>query len=77
MPCSRALSQLQQLEAKANQYRRSDQVQKLLDCQFLIGKLDEEFKKKPELALNLIDRSLRKGHKPGIVINDSGSTPLF
>ena len=26
IPCSRALSQLQQLEAKANQYRRSDQV---------------------------------------------------
>ena len=37
-----------------------------------LGKLDEEFKKKPELALNLIDRSLRKGHKPGIVIIDSG-----
>ena len=31
-----------------------------------------EFSKKPELALSLIDQSLRRGYKPGIVIIDSG-----
>ena len=36
------------------------------------GKLDPEFSKKPELALSLIDRSLRRGDKPGIVLIDSG-----
>ena len=36
------------------------------------GKKDSEFKKKPELALELIDKSLDKGYKPGIVIIDSG-----
>lgn len=36
------------------------------------GKKDSGFKKKPELALELIDKSLEKGYKPGIVIIDSG-----
>ncbi|HEY9295453.1 MAG TPA: IS701 family transposase [Phormidium sp.] len=36
------------------------------------GKKDKEFKKKPELALNLIDRSLVRGYRPGIVLIDAG-----
>ncbi len=36
------------------------------------GKKDQEFKKKPELALELIDKSLRRGSRPGIVLIDSG-----
>ncbi|MGH2413794.1 MAG: IS701 family transposase [Microcystaceae cyanobacterium] len=36
------------------------------------GKKDEEFKKKPELALLLIDRSLARGEPPGIVLIDAG-----
>jgi DDE superfamily endonuclease len=36
------------------------------------GKEDEEFKKKPEIALELIQKSLDRGHKPGIVIIDAG-----
>lgn len=36
------------------------------------GKKDIEFKKKPELALELIDRSLMKGYRPGIVLIDAG-----
>ena len=36
------------------------------------GKKDSGFKKKPDLALELIDKSLDKGYKPGIVIIDSG-----
>ena len=36
------------------------------------GKKDPEFKKKPELALSLIDRSLKKGYRPGIILIDSG-----
>ena len=36
------------------------------------GKKDPEFKKKPELALELIDKSLKRGYKPGIVLIDSG-----
>jgi hypothetical protein len=36
------------------------------------GKKDQEFKKKPELALELIDRSLKRGCFPGIVLIDSG-----
>ena len=36
------------------------------------GKKDPEFKKKPEYALSLIDRSLKKGYRPGIVLIDSG-----
>lgn len=35
------------------------------------GKKDPEFKKKPELALNLINRSLERGYRPGIVLIDS------
>ena len=36
------------------------------------GKKDLEFKKKPELALALIDRSLQRGYRPGIVVIDAG-----
>ena len=36
------------------------------------GKKDLEFKKKPELALTLIDRSLSRGYRPGIVLIDAG-----
>ena len=36
------------------------------------GKKDIEFKKKPELALALIDRSLHRGYRPGIVVIDAG-----
>jgi len=37
-----------------------------------LGRKDSEFKKKPDLALNLIDKTLDRGYKPGIVIIDSG-----
>jgi len=36
------------------------------------GKKDPEFKKKPELAIELIDRSLERGYRPGIILIDSG-----
>jgi len=36
------------------------------------GKKDQEFKKKPELALELIDKSVKRGYRPGIVLIDSG-----
>jgi SRSO17 transposase len=36
------------------------------------GKKDIEFKKKPELALELIERSLMRGYRPGIVLIDAG-----
>ncbi len=36
------------------------------------GKKDSNFQKKPELALALIDKSKRRGYRPGIVIIDSG-----
>ena len=36
------------------------------------GKNDPEFKKKPELALELIDKSVGRGYRPGIVLIDSG-----
>ena len=36
------------------------------------GKDDEEFKKKPELALELIDKCLNKGQRPGMVLLDGG-----
>ena len=36
------------------------------------GKKDIEFKKKLELALALIDRSLERGYRPGIVLIDAG-----
>jgi SRSO17 transposase len=35
------------------------------------GKKDREFKKKPTLALELIDKSLNRGYRPGIVLIDS------
>ena len=37
-----------------------------------LGKKDQLFKKKPELALELIDKSLERGYRPGIVLIDSG-----
>ncbi len=36
------------------------------------GKKDEEFKKKPELALELIDQSLGRGYQPEIILVDAG-----
>lgn len=36
------------------------------------GKDDEEFKKKPELALELIDKCLNKGQRSGMVLLDGG-----
>ncbi|MDJ0743562.1 MAG: IS701 family transposase [Xenococcaceae cyanobacterium MO_167.B27] len=36
------------------------------------GKKDPKFKKKPELALELIDKSLKRDYRPGIVLIDSG-----
>jgi DDE superfamily endonuclease len=36
------------------------------------GKKDEQFKKKPSLGIELIDRSLKRGYRPGIVLIDSG-----
>ncbi|WP_156090734.1 transposase, partial [Planktothrix paucivesiculata] len=37
-----------------------------------LGKADPEFKKKPEIALELIERSLDRGYRPGIVLTDAG-----
>lgn len=36
------------------------------------GKKDSEFRKKPELALELIDRCKQRGYRPGIVVIDAG-----
>jgi len=36
------------------------------------GKEDEEFEKKPELAIKLIERSLARGYRPEIVLVDAG-----
>ena len=36
------------------------------------GKKDPNFQKKPELALKLIDKSIGRGYRPGIVLIDSG-----
>jgi SRSO17 transposase len=36
------------------------------------GKEDPEFKKKPDIALALIDKSLERGYRPGIVLIDGG-----
>lgn len=36
------------------------------------GKTDPEFKKKPEIARDLIDKSLARGYRPGIVLIDAG-----
>ncbi|NEO79692.1 MAG: transposase [Moorea sp. SIO4G3] len=37
-----------------------------------LGKKDEEFQKKPDLGIELIDRSLARGYRPGIVLIDAG-----
>jgi SRSO17 transposase len=37
-----------------------------------LGKKDQEFQKKPEIALSLIDKSLNRGYIPGIVLIDGG-----
>lgn len=36
------------------------------------GKQDSEFKKKPELAIKLIDKTIKRKYQPGIVIIDAG-----
>ena len=36
------------------------------------GNADPEFKKKPEIARDLIDQSLARGYRPGIVLIDAG-----
>ena len=36
------------------------------------GKKDPDFLKKPEIALNLIDKTLKRKYRPGIVIIDPG-----
>lgn len=36
------------------------------------GKDDPEFVKKPDLAMNLIEKCLKRGHRPKIVLIDSG-----
>lgn len=36
------------------------------------GKIDAGFEQKPELAIKLIDLTLKRGHQPGIVIVDAG-----
>lgn len=36
------------------------------------GKKDPNFRKKPEIALELIERSLKRGYRPGIVLIDAG-----
>ncbi len=36
------------------------------------GKADPEFKKKPEITLELINRTLERGYRPGIVLSDVG-----
>jgi len=36
------------------------------------GNADPEFKKKPEIARDLIDQSLARGYQPGIVLVDAG-----
>jgi SRSO17 transposase len=36
------------------------------------GKDDPEFKKKPDLGIELIERSLKRGYRPGIVLIDAG-----
>lgn len=44
------------------------------------GKEDDEFKKKPELALELINKSIKRGYRPKIVLIDAGygnNTPFL
>ena len=36
------------------------------------GKEDKEFKKKPEIGLELIEKTLKRGYRPGIVLIDGG-----
>lgn len=45
-------------------YRHANSLEK--------GKEDPEFKKKPVIALELIDKSLERGYRPGIVLIDGG-----
>src|SRR4028119_2427561 len=45
-------------------YQKADSLPK--------GNADPEFKKKPEIAIDLIDRSLALGYRPGIVLTDAG-----
>jgi hypothetical protein len=45
-----------------------------------LGEKDEEFKKKPEIGLELIDRSLKRKYRPKIVLIDAGygnNTPFL
>lgn len=46
------------------QYLHADSLEK--------GKEDPEFKKKPELALELIDKCLNRGYRPGVTLIDGG-----
>ncbi|NER39940.1 MAG: transposase [Oscillatoria sp. SIO1A7] len=46
------------------QYLKADSFEK--------GKEDPEFKKKPELALELIDKCLNRGYRPGVTLIDGG-----
>ena len=36
------------------------------------GKKDQEFQKKPDLGIKLIERSLARGYRPGIILIDAG-----
>ena len=45
-------------------YQKADSLPK--------GNADPEFKKKPEIARDLIDQSLARGYRPGIVLIDAG-----
>jgi SRSO17 transposase len=45
-------------------YQKADSLPK--------GNADPEFKKKPEIAIDLIDQSLARGYRPGIVLIDAG-----
>ena len=36
------------------------------------GKTDSQFKKKPQIALELIERSTKRGYRPGLVVIDGG-----
>jgi len=45
-------------------YQKADSLPK--------GNADPEFKKKPEIAIDLIDQSLARGYRPGIVLVDAG-----
>ncbi len=36
------------------------------------GKKDKLFLQKPDIGIELIDRTLKRGHRPGIVLIDAG-----